>query len=332
MFGFFQSIFSNERSENYPESLIKAAIEHAVDGTDPWIRAVSGYKKKLRPAVINAIDYVVSLVEAIPSPLIMDSETFARDSRLRNFFISSLDMQKIITSDINLINFQRDQAVTFPQIFTFMVMQKQEKAFLGAELSGDIILRDIPQVVVSFESHIFIDPADKEEKTRNMLKRRIFDHLLALALKRISIVKTERKKLEQYRELLQSKQNLILCGGLGFNNNTTDKEFDLESIEESILHINNQLLELGSDDKVLDIYLTIVTDLLNNPEKHLWGNREKLYLDRMGIKRPVTFSDCSELSIDTLSDDEGNSLVFLLLSISRTLFGCRIKESDGVDN
>ena len=46
MLRLFQSIFGKSATKgSYPESLVKAAIERAVDGTDPWIRAVSGYKK-----------------------------------------------------------------------------------------------------------------------------------------------------------------------------------------------------------------------------------------------------------------------------------------------
>jgi hypothetical protein len=37
-------------ASNYSKTTLKAALEHAVDRTDPWIRAVSGYKEKLRPA------------------------------------------------------------------------------------------------------------------------------------------------------------------------------------------------------------------------------------------------------------------------------------------
>lgn len=45
MFKLFQSLFGSETKGSYPESLVKAAIERAVEGTDPCLRAVSGYKK-----------------------------------------------------------------------------------------------------------------------------------------------------------------------------------------------------------------------------------------------------------------------------------------------
>jgi len=50
MFALFKKIFLNSSTDDHPETLIKAAIEHAADGTDPWIRAVTTIKRKLWPA------------------------------------------------------------------------------------------------------------------------------------------------------------------------------------------------------------------------------------------------------------------------------------------
>ena len=70
MLKLFHSIFGREaENERYPESLIDAAIERAVDGTDSRLRLVSRYKKHLRPSIIHAIDHVTTLVDGIPPPL-----------------------------------------------------------------------------------------------------------------------------------------------------------------------------------------------------------------------------------------------------------------------
>ena len=71
MLKLLQSIFGGVTEGNYPKSLVTAAIERAVDGTDPCLRAISGYKKKLRPAVLRSIDHVVSLVDRLPVPIVL---------------------------------------------------------------------------------------------------------------------------------------------------------------------------------------------------------------------------------------------------------------------
>ena len=311
----FQSIFGSDATAcSYPETLIKAAIERAVDGTDPWIRAVSGYKRKLRPAVVMSIDHVMALVDGMAPPIVLEPGSYGSDPRLRTFFISNEEMRKVLDNDRNLADFRRGQAVVLPHVTALLVMKKQEQVFFGAELSGDIVLRDVPQVTVSFEAHRLIDPAGSEEETRRQLRRRAFDHLLSLALWQIAIVKTERDKLERYRALLQSKLNLLQRGSWGFNETAADEHPDVVDIEEQLDKIEMQLLELGGDDRMLEVYLGIVTDVLGRPEKHLWARKETLILDRRGIKRSEAADDAPEVTLDLMCDSEGRSMVVSLVA------------------
>lgn len=317
---FFQSIFGSDATAGiYPDSLIKAAIERAVDGTDPWIRAVSGYKKKLRPAIVQAIDYVIALVDGMAPPIVIEPGSYGSDPLLRTIFISATDMRKILTSDRSLAEFRCRQAVALPRVFALLAMEKQEKIIFGAELSGDIVLRDVPQIAVSFDAHRLFDPTISEDEIRRQLKRRAYDHLLSLALKRITIVKTERDKLERYRALLQSKLNLLQRGSWGFNETAADEHLDVVSIEELLNRIETHLLELGGDDRMLEVYLGIVTDVLGRPEDHLWASKETLNVDRMGIKRSKAVSDTPELTLNMMSDDEGRTLVVSLVALSGEL-------------
>ena len=119
---FFHSIFGSPTTteSNYPESLIKAAIEHAVDGTDPWIRAVSGYRKKLRPAVERAIDYVVALVDGMEPPIEMGPDIFDEDPQLHTFFISTTDMRKIVKNDLNLAHFLSEKNGSLSSVYALL--------------------------------------------------------------------------------------------------------------------------------------------------------------------------------------------------------------------
>jgi hypothetical protein len=313
---FFHSIFSNDTSAgNYPESLIKKAVERAVDGTDPWIRAVSGYKKKLRPAVVRAINYVVALVDDMAPPIVVEHDIYGRDPKLRTFFISNNDMQKILSSDKNLTDFQHGQTVALPRIFALLAMEKQEKILLGSEMSGDIIQHDVAHVAVSFEGHRLLDLATDEIDTRRQLKRRAFDHLLKRALGRIAIVKTERGKLERHRTLLHSKLDLLQRGGWGFDKTSTVENLDVDGLEELLSRIETELLKLGGDDRMLEVYLGIVIEVLARPEEHLWARKETLIVDRMGIKRSKADSDLPEVTIDIISNDDRQNFVVSLIAL-----------------
>jgi hypothetical protein len=217
MLRLLQSIFGGgEVKGGYPEAIVKMAIERAVDGTDPWLRSVSGYKKKLRPAVIRAIDHVIALVDGLPPPIPVDLQCRGDDPLLKAFFISLDEMRKVFGTDRMLTGFLRGAAVVPEKIIALLAMEMNEKVILGSELSGDIVVRDVPQLTVGFEAHRLIDPSGDQEETRRLLMRRAYDNLIKCALKRITMTMSERKYLERRRALLQSKLALLERGGWSF--------------------------------------------------------------------------------------------------------------------
>jgi hypothetical protein len=286
-----------------------------VDGTDPWLRGLSGYRKKLRPAVLRAIDHVVALVDRLPSPIVVDPGSYGDDPRLRAFFISLDDLRTIIGNDRNLAEFRRGPGGYVSPVIALLAMEKQERVFFGAALSGDIVLRDVPQTSVSFAAHRLLDPTGSEDETRRQLKRRAFDHLLSLALQRITAVKAERATLERRRALLQAKHDLLQREGWGFDAAGSAEGADSAGVEEQLGQIERQLQEVGGDDRMLELYLEIVADVLGRPEEHLWARQETVIVDRMGIKRSEAAPDAPELTLTGLHNAAGQSLVMTLVAL-----------------
>ena len=66
-FRLLQSIFSGaSQPGKFDKELMLRGIERVVDGTDPRLRAVSHYRRKLWAPVERAIDFVVNFVNALP--------------------------------------------------------------------------------------------------------------------------------------------------------------------------------------------------------------------------------------------------------------------------
>jgi hypothetical protein len=316
MLRLLQSLFGGAKVGNYPESLVKEAIERAVDGTDPWLRGVSGYRKKLRPSVVKAIDHVVALVDALPPATPVSLDSYSNEPLLQTCFMTRAEMQKVFGRDRDLAAYLKGAGSAVPQVVALLAMEKQESVTLGAELSGEIIIRDVPQATVTFEFRRLLDPAATEAETRRNLMRRAFDHLLSLALRRISAVKTERETLERHRSLLQSKLDLLQRAGWGFDDKGPGERLDIPALEGNLSQIEGHLLELGGDDRMLEVYLDIVSDVLGRPEEHLWSKREIIIVDRMGIRRTETAPDAPELTLDEFCNAEGRSLVMSLIALS----------------
>jgi hypothetical protein len=312
---FFKSIFGSKRKlGGVPESLVKAAIERAVDGTDPWIRAVSRYKKKLRPAVLHAIDHVISLVDRAGPPVTLDRRSYDSEPLLRSFFISAVELERFLEKDPALVQLRQKKGVG-TTAYGLLFMEKRERATLGAEVSGEVVLRDVPQVSVSFESHRLLDVSLTEDETRYQLKRRAYDHLLEIALGMITETKTRRGRLEKHRTLLESKLSLLHRGGWGFDENDAEK-MAVGELEGKLAQIEAQLLEIGKEDKVLDVYLALVADVLGRAELHIWTVREEVVVDRMGIKRNEAAGGAVELPLQVVGDSQGRRRVVALVAIA----------------
>ena len=311
MLSLLKSIFGSELKGAYTEDLVKLAIERVVDATDPSLRAVSGYKKKLRPAVIKSIDHVIALGDGLPTPVPLCLAGYTDDKLMKRFFISADDMRKVLVGDRSLADFVAGPGADATVVHTLLAMEKEERVIFGAALSGDVVIRDVPQVTVSFDAHRFLAPSGDEKENSFELKKRAFDHLISLALKRLSSVKSERKDLERWRTLLQAKINLLERGGWGFGESDGTDRPDAPSMEVQLGQIEAQLKEIGGDDRMYEAYLDIVIDVMGHPEQHLLSRNETIYVDRMGIKREEPADDAAALSLTVLYNAEGRSLVVL---------------------
>ncbi|MCO6412207.1 MAG: hypothetical protein J5I92_05630 [Thiogranum sp.] len=310
----FQSIFGGESQGRYPESLVEMAIERAVDGTDPRMRAMPGYRKQLRAPVLHAIDHVVTLVDSLPAPLAADRGTYSGDARLRALFASADRMLEVFGND-SVLNEFRAAAKDAGRINALLLAERVEKNVLGVELSGDMLRRDVAQVAVSFRGHRLVDPTTSADETRRLLKRRAFDHLLSLALARIIDVKGERAGLNQQRDVLKHKLNALQHGGWGFDD-AGEGTPDPGALQGELADIEAQLAGLHADADALRAHLHITAELLADAERQFWGEVIELRLDRMNIQREEADTSAQLIRFQELRNARGRRLVMLFLSMT----------------
>ncbi|MFZ4479860.1 MAG: hypothetical protein ACOYNZ_08220 [Rhodoferax sp.] len=316
MLKLFQSIFGGKEEQGrYPETLIEMAIERAVDGTYPRLRAMTGYKKRLREPVIHAIDHVIALVDRLPEPLPAISAEYGSDPRLAALFVSPEHMREVFGRDPVLSEFRDSHPEAGDGVTTLLVAKRQERNIFGVELQGEAVRRDVAQVSVGFDSHRLVDPHADETEARRLLKRRAFDHLLGLALSRISEAKGERAALHQQRELLNWKLRVLKKGGWNFEDRPSGP-IDARAVQLELEEIEKQMESLSVDDRTLSGQLDVVTDLLSNAEKQLWAEPVELHLDRMNIKRDASYPDVRRISLPELHNARGENMALLLVSVN----------------
>lgn len=310
MLKLFQSIFGGDAGQGrYPEALVEMAIERAVDGTDPRLRALPGYRRRLRAPVIHAADHVIALVDSLPAPVSVTGRDVGGDPRLAALFASAEHLREAFAGDTALGEF-RDRHPGNDKVTALLLAERVEKNVLGMELDGELFKREVAQVAVNFRSHRLVDPDPGEAEMRRQLKRRAFDHLLSLALLRITEVQGERAGLNRQRDLLRRKLSALRHGGWSFDDAGGERP-DPARLQSELDDIQDQLAALGVDDRVLSAHLDITADLLAEAERHFWGEELVLYLDRMNIRRDPQFASAREIRLQELHNARGRRLVML---------------------
>lgn len=315
MLKLFQSIFGgSEKHGAYPESLIEMATERAVDGTDPRLRGLPGYRKRLRAPVIHAIDHVIALVDSMSAPLPAASSDYASDPRLMAMFASAGDMLETFGKSKALKDYRESHADSGKRVTALLVAERAEKNVLGIDLAGDIIRREVAQVAVNFHNHRLLDPAETEEECRRLLKRRAFDHLLSLSLLRITEAKGERAELKHQNDLLRRKLKDLKMGGWDFEEES-DARPEPAALQAELDEIERQLGELGADSDTLNRHLDIIADLLAESEKHFWSDSVELHVDRMNIQRSAEDASAHHIRLQELHNARGQQAAVLLVSL-----------------
>lgn len=309
----FASLFGGDADVRgrYPKSLIQAAIERTVDGTDSRLRLLSGYRKRLLEPVVEAIDHSVALVDSLPAPLVAARRAYQDEPTLAAVFASAESMMEELGRDTALRNFLAGPGRYASEVTALLVAEREERHILGRELVNGMARRDVPQVTVSFAGHRLVDPSDAEIETRRNLKHWVFDQLLALALTRITEAKIERADLTRQRDLLRGKLSALERGGWGLEPPSPD----LRTVRTELSRITQQLHDLGTDDHVLEAHLKLVAEVLADARRQVWSRDISLYLDAMNIERHPRDPTARRIILRELHSGQGRCVILMLLSL-----------------
>ena len=292
-FRLLQSIFSgSSQPGKFDKELMLRGIERVVDGTDPRLRAVSHYRRKLWDPVERAIDFVVNFVNALPPAIVADRQGYMTDPRLRALFASPDSLRETLSFSDGTRNYLKQAPDPLPaELYAGLGAVRVEKNVLGIEMDGEILRRDVPQTIVNFCDHRLVFLNDNEQDTRRELMRRTADYLIETALHRLTASRVQKTQLEQQqRKLLQQKANLLKKAQVGFESLTgpaASKPVDLATLEQQLEQVETELGQLRADTATLDKHLAKVAATLSEPEKYLRLESVPLTLDHTNTKVPA---------------------------------------------
>lgn len=314
MLNLLRNIFSatDDTRVKLPGELVSMAVERAVDGTDPRVRILRGYKKALRKPVAHAVDYVIGLVDSFPAPVAADDAALAANPALAALLYSESRRDKLFSGDAALREFKANNAATAGPVTALLAARRIEKRTFGTALVGEQVQSDVPLTTVSFDQHRLLELAGDEQETRRQLKRRAFDHLLSIALGHITERKEERDNLASRKALLRARLDTVRRGG-GFDRQASAVE--LGQLQHRLEEIDVQLSALVAPEDTLSANLGIVADVLAAPAKHLWQHEKLLCLDRLYVLHDTPGPASPPTAFTELHNSEGLQATIMMISI-----------------
>lgn len=283
------------------DALVLEAIENVIDGTEPRIRLVPGYRRQLQHAVAGALAYVDTLVAQIPASIEFSKQAFGSDPRVNAFFASVGEMQQLFSASAALREcIDEAAACGRPACCALVCMRMAEKNRLGVELDGEMLKRDVPQTVVNFSEHKLLAPAITEQQVRQGLRRCMFDALVTHVLEAVLAMRVRQGAPEDPRHVLDARRRAL---------RTRDRELaDLLDTAQAALPVAAALQGGAGGAAVLtpQDYLQQVKSLLSRPQEFVKLTRLTLNLTRMGVLSEG--NDAEANAVDLVQIDIGEVL------------------------
>ncbi|KPJ92740.1 MAG: hypothetical protein AMJ55_09365, partial [Gammaproteobacteria bacterium SG8_15] len=178
-------------------------VEHVVDVIDPKIRVIGRYAQKLNQPVAQTWDYLNDMANIIPGGVVLNRAQFSSDPRQKLIFDSQGVIQQLLDSLPQLMHEKvSDQSTR--RVYMLLCMDKSEHNFLGTELAGDIITRDVLQTKVTFLNRKILSAGYAMDDARLGFKKCALEGLLHKAHNLVLDSRNEQKQLiERKRQLHQ---------------------------------------------------------------------------------------------------------------------------------
>ncbi|MFZ1827912.1 MAG: hypothetical protein WAW42_03915 [Candidatus Competibacteraceae bacterium] len=311
---FAQQHLAEHRQRQERLTALREAIEQAVDASEPRIRLVGNYAEKLVDAVETALNYSGSVLQQLPLAVLLGARAWSRDPQVNAFFATVDDVRATLGENPAIHTFFADDG--HAECFALMLMVKRETETFGAVLSGDVVVRDVRRILVSFSQHRLFFPAASEAELREELKQRMLVFLATRALERINELRTRRSALEEQRRQLQAQLRALRGHAQGLRPLLSTNDADERRaavLEQRLLQTEEELVAARKPLGTLDDYLEQIRQVLSQPEIYLQVHSLALRLNRLGVRLPLDSPEPGEalslIEFDSMGEQRIGTLV-----------------------
>jgi hypothetical protein len=258
------------------------AVDLVVKLSHPDIHYVPHYQTKLMPAVEHTLNYADEMIQRLPGPILIEKDSWNRNPFIRTIFLDGAQFVQFFSESPVLKEFY--QKTNDSRCCALLVMDREQKKIIGAEMEGEVLHRDVVQTSVEFSDHQIVAPLISEDETRKELSLRALRLLAAHALKEILSLIEWKKEMETEKQILEVKLHIREAGVRSRNSllGPSDKE-DTQKAASLLNQLDQKINEIKSEISEPEDYLKKVADLLYHPEGFLRLEPVRMFVNDMNI-------------------------------------------------
>lgn len=272
--------------ERQKEQALSQAIDRVVKASAPVVCSLRDCRRDLRSPVDNALRYIEQTIDAIPGPAQLSPGSWDQDPLLKALFVTPDELSSLLAGDPRLKSFfARAQTA---QAFALLTATKTERTIFAPAVEGEIVRRDVPQTAVEFHDLRMLDLAATEAATRDALKDRALNALVAQVLERLLQLRALKDELKEHQRILsiQLKIQQTRTHSLdGLMSGDRDDEAAAPQAQQVLADIDRQIQDLAVESDSPAEYLRQLTAVLNAPQEVLTVVPIAMRLNWMGVRQ-----------------------------------------------
>ncbi|MBP0628211.1 MULTISPECIES: hypothetical protein [unclassified Cupriavidus] len=273
----------------------RAALVERVTRLCPYVRLVSGYRKRLVPALAIADRYVRDVLAGLPPASAASEATWNSDPYIHAFFGTAQDVMPVFSRSPDLRDYFGSSSAA-AEAYCVLGMDKHERRTLGVALEGDVMRTEVPQTTVSFTDHRVRICAATEAALREEIASRMLDQLALQALADVASGTSRRDRIEHEQTLLTTRLHLLEKQGFGMRSvlgeSSDTQPGESERLREQVAQNEAALAALGAAGAqggragMPERQLQVLVDVLTHAEASFTVEREAVRLSPMNIVLP----------------------------------------------
>jgi hypothetical protein len=276
------------RAKPVPESpQIRMLIERLLV-LSPTLKLVPDWRERLAPAIAQSVEYVRGVLERIPPAREASAAAWLSDPYIHAFFAAPDEVAHVLSRSPELHAWFESRPLA-RETYAVLGMAMSERRGFGVEQHGDEVHTDVAQTTLSFDDHQVRVCGETESDLREQIVQRVVEQIALEGLEQIGADESRREVLEQERALLRTRLQLLTRHGAGtrrmLGEHAAENAAEVVKLEAQIAANESEIAALGLKSEALEHELTVICNVLSNPDQHANVEMREVRLSSMNVVR-----------------------------------------------